>query len=55
MPISPDWFYGRDYLFVVLCAALALEFLVGGLPGFGSFCHFHGRPAFFWRIVQAAV
>jgi adenosylcobinamide-phosphate synthase len=34
MPISPDWFYGSDYLFVVLCAALALEFLVGGLPGF---------------------
>ena len=34
MPISPHWFYGSDYLFVVLCAALALEFLVGGLPGF---------------------
>jgi adenosylcobinamide-phosphate synthase len=34
MPLSPHWFYGRDYLFVVLCAALALEFLVGGLPGF---------------------
>ena len=34
MPISPDWFYGSDYLFVVLCAALALEFLVGGLPSF---------------------
>lgn len=36
MPVSPDWFYGSDYLFVVLCAALALEFLVGGLPGFSQ-------------------
>ena len=34
MPISPDWFYGSDYLFAVLCAAFALELLVGGQPGF---------------------
>lgn len=40
MPISPDWFYGSDYLFVVLCAALALEFLVGGLPGFSHVLSF---------------
>lgn len=40
MPISPDWFYGSDYLFVVLCAALALEFLVGGLPGFSQVLSF---------------
>ena len=36
MPISPDWFYGSDYLFMVLCAAFALEFIFGGLPGFGQ-------------------
>lgn len=40
MPISPDWFYGSDYLFVVLCAALALELLVGGLPGFSHVLSF---------------
>jgi adenosylcobinamide-phosphate synthase len=34
MSISPDWFYGSDYLFTVLCAAFALEFILGGLPGF---------------------
>lgn len=36
MPVSPDWFYGSDYLFVVVCAALALEFVAGGLPGFSQ-------------------
>ncbi|MFT5486330.1 MAG: adenosylcobinamide-phosphate synthase [Paracoccaceae bacterium] len=40
MPISPDWFYGSDYLFAVLCAALALEFLLGGLPGFSHVLSF---------------
>ena len=35
MAISPNWFYGSDYLFTVLCAAFALEFILGGLPGFG--------------------
>jgi cobalamin biosynthesis protein CobD/CbiB len=41
MPISPNWFYGSDYLFAVLCAAFALELLVGGLPGF---CHVLSLP-----------
>ena len=41
MPISPDWFYGSDYLFAVLCAAFALELLVGGLQGF---CHVLSLP-----------
>lgn len=40
MPISPDWFYGSDNLFVVLCAALALEFLAGGLPVFSHILSF---------------
>ena len=33
MSVSPDWFYGSDYMFAVLCAAFALEFIFGGLPG----------------------
>ena len=36
MPVSPEWLYGSDYLFVVVCAALALEFVAGGLPGFSQ-------------------
>lgn len=36
MSISPQWFYGSDYLFTVLCAAFALEFILGGLPGFSQ-------------------
>lgn len=34
MSVSPDWFYGSNQLFAVLCAAFALEFILGGLPGF---------------------
>lgn len=34
MSVSPDWFYGSDQLFAVLCAAFAIEFILGGLPGF---------------------
>ena len=34
MPLAPDWLYGSDTLFAVLCAAFLLELIVGGLPGF---------------------
>ena len=34
MPIGPGWLYGSDSLFAVLCAAFALDALVGWLPGF---------------------
>ncbi|MEX2454379.1 MAG: cobalamin biosynthesis protein [Rhodospirillaceae bacterium] len=33
MPIAPDWLYGSDLPFAVLCAAFALDALAGGLPG----------------------
>lgn len=50
MPISPDWFYGSDYLFAVLCAALALEFLVGGLPGFSQVLSFPRAVSVFLAV-----
>lgn len=40
MSISPQWFYGSDYQFTVLCAAFALEFILGGLPGFSQVLSF---------------
>ena len=34
MPIAPDWLFGSETIFAVLCAGFALEFFLGGLPGF---------------------
>lgn len=48
MPFVPDWFYGSNTLFAVLCAAFAFEAVLGGLPGFRQFL---GLPAFLSRYV----
>jgi adenosylcobinamide-phosphate synthase len=36
MAIGPDWLYGSDSLFAVLCAAFALDALAGGIPGIST-------------------
>lgn len=34
MPLAPEWLYGSDTIFAVLCAGFAIELIFGGLPGF---------------------
>ena len=34
MPFTPDWLFGSDTLFAVLCTAFLLDAVAGGLPGF---------------------
>ena len=34
MPLAPDWLYGSNTIFAVLCAGFAIELIFGGLPGF---------------------
>ena len=37
MPLAPEWLYGSETLFAVLCAGFAVELVFGGLPGFRQF------------------
>lgn len=37
MPLAPEWLYGSEALFAVLCAGFAVELVFGGLPGFRQF------------------
>ena len=34
MPLAPEWLYGSETLFAVLCAGFAIELIFAGLPGF---------------------